>query len=65
MTPITVGFIYAASRQDYGWNQAHAVAARNIAQLEGAKLVDQEKVPETAEVEKVLESMINLDNCKV
>ena len=31
-----------------------AVAARNIAQLEGAKLVDQEKVPETAEVEKVM-----------
>src|SRR5262249_35238059 len=65
VTPITVGFIYAATRQDYGWNQAHAVAARKIAQLEGVKLVEQEKVPETAEVEKVMESMINLDNCKV
>lgn len=65
VTPITVGFIYAATRQDYGWNQAHAVAARKIAQLEGVKLLEQEKVPETAEVEKVMESMINLDNCKV
>jgi simple sugar transport system substrate-binding protein len=64
-TPITVGFIYAATRQDYGWNQAHAVAARKIAQIEGVKLVEQEKVPETAEVEKVMESMIRLDNCKV
>jgi simple sugar transport system substrate-binding protein len=33
--PITVGFIYAATRNDYGWNQAHAVAARRIAQLPG------------------------------
>jgi basic membrane protein A len=63
--PITVGFIYAATRQDYGWNQAHAVAAKKIAQLEGVKLVEQEKVPETAEVEKVMESMIQLDGCKV
>src|SRR5262245_2146727 len=63
--PITVGFIYAATRQDYGWNQAHAVAARKIAQLEGIKLVEQEKVPETTEVEKVMEGMIRLDNCKV
>jgi basic membrane protein A and related proteins len=65
VTPITVGFIYAATRQDFGWNQAHAVAARKIAQLEGVKLVEQEKVPETAEVEKVMEGMIKLDNCKV
>ena len=65
VNPITVGFIYAATRQDYGWNQAHAVAARKIAQLEGVKLVEQEKVPETAEVEKVMEGMIRLDGCKV
>ena len=24
---ITVGIIYVGSRQDYGWNQAHAVGA--------------------------------------
>ena len=38
VTPITVGFIYAATRQDYGWNQAHAVAARKIAQLKVSSL---------------------------
>jgi basic membrane protein A len=63
--PITVGFIYAATRNDYGWNQAHAVAARRIATLPGVKLVEQERVPETVQVERVMESMIQLDGAKV
>src|SRR5436305_11227260 len=63
--PITVGFIYAATRNDYGWNQAHAVAAKRIAQLPGVKLIEQERVPETVQVERVMESMIQLDGAKV
>jgi basic membrane protein A and related proteins len=63
--PITVGFIYAATRNDYGWNQAHAVAARRIGALPGVKLVEQERVPETVQVERVMESMIQLDGAKV
>ena len=63
--PITVGFIYAATRNDFGWNQAHAVAAKRIAQLPGVKLIEQERVPETVEVERVMESMIQLDGAKV
>jgi simple sugar transport system substrate-binding protein len=62
---VTVGFMYTGPRNDYGWNQAHAVAARRIAQMEGVKLIEQENVPETAEVEKVMESMIRLDGAKV
>jgi basic membrane protein A and related proteins len=62
---ITVGFIYAATRNDYGWNQAHAVAAKRIAELPGVKLIEQERVPETAEVTRVMESMIQLDGAKV
>ena len=62
---ITVGFIYAATRNDYGWNQAHAVAAQRIAKLPGVKLIEQERVPETAEVTRVMESMIQLDGAKV
>jgi simple sugar transport system substrate-binding protein len=62
---ITVGFIYAATRTDYGWNQAHAVAAQRIAKLPGVKLIEQERVPETAEVTRVMESMIQLDGAKV
>src|SRR5476649_514865 len=52
--PMTVGFLYTGVRQDYGWNQAHVVAARQIAKLDGVKLLEQENVPETAESEKVM-----------
>jgi basic membrane protein A and related proteins len=62
---ITVGFIYAATRNDYGWNQAHAVAAQRISELPGVSLIEQERVPETAEVTRVMESMIQLDGAKV
>ncbi|MBI2153030.1 MAG: BMP family ABC transporter substrate-binding protein [Candidatus Rokubacteria bacterium] len=63
--PITVGFIYVGPRNDYGWNQAHAVGAKKIARLEGVKLIEQENVPETVEVEKVMEGMIRQDGAKV
>lgn len=63
--PMTVGFIYAGSRNDYGWNQAQAIAAQKIVQLTGVKLVEQENVPETADVERVMESMIQLDGAKI
>jgi len=62
---MTVGFIYVGPKNDYGWNQAHAVAARKIAQLEGVKLIEQENVPETIEVEKVMEGMIRQDGAGV
>lgn len=63
--PITVGFIYVGPRQDFGWNQAHWDSAKKIAKMEGVKVVEQENVPETAEVEKVMQSMIQLDGAKV
>ena len=62
--PITAGFIYVGPRNDYGWNQAHAVAAKKIARLEGVKIVEQENVPETVEVEKVMEGMIQQDGAR-
>ena len=64
-TPITVGFIYTGPKQDFGWNQAHAVAADRIDAVEGVKVIHQENVAETVEVEKVMESMIQLDGAKV
>src|SRR6201993_4448849 len=57
----TVGFIYVGSRDDYGYNQAHAVAAAALKKMPGIKVVEEEKVPETDAVEKTMESMINLD----
>jgi len=57
----TVGFIYVGSRDDYGYNQAHAAGAAALKGMPGIKVVEEEKVPETDAVEKTMESMINLD----
>jgi basic membrane protein A len=62
---VTVGFIYVGPKNDYGWNQSHAVAAKKLAQLEGVKLIEQENVPETVEAEKVMEAMIRQDGAAV
>jgi basic membrane protein A and related proteins len=56
-----IGFIYVGSRDDYGYNQAHAQGAAALKKLAGIKVVEEEKVPETNAVEKTMESMINLD----
>ena len=58
---ITVGIIYVGSRADYGWNQAHAVAAKALKAVPGVKVVEEENVPETVAVRKTMESMINID----
>ena len=58
---ITVGIIYVGSRQDYGWNQAHAVGAKALKEIPGVKVVEEENVPETVAVQKTMESMINID----
>lgn len=57
----TIGFIYVGSRDDYGYNQAHAAGAAALKKIPGLKVVEEEKVPETDAVEKTIESMISLD----
>ena len=57
----TIGFIYVGSRDDYGYNQAHAQGAAALKKMPDIKVVEEEKVPETDAVEKTMESMINLD----
>ncbi|MBN9433356.1 MAG: BMP family ABC transporter substrate-binding protein [Bosea sp.] len=58
---LTIGIIYVGPRDDYGWNQAHAVAAKALAQVPGVKVVEEENVPETIAVAKTMESMVELD----
>src|SRR3954447_7568321 len=58
---LTVGFIYVGPRDDFGYNQAHAEAAALVRKMSGVKVVEEEKVPETLDVQKTMESMINLD----
>jgi basic membrane protein A len=58
---LVVGFIYVGPKDDYGYNQAHAEAAALLKKLPGVKIVEEEKVPETDDVSKTMESMIKLD----
>ena len=58
---LIVGIVYVGARDDFGWNQAHAVAIKSLKEVPGVKVVEEENVPETDAVSKSMESMINLD----
>jgi basic membrane protein A and related proteins len=58
---LVVGVIYVGPRDDYGYNQAQAQAAAAIKKLPGVTVVEQEKVPETTDVQKTMASMIEQD----
>lgn len=58
---LTVGIIYVGPRDDFGWNQAHAVAAQALKEVPGITVIEEENVPETIAVGKTMESMIELD----
>ncbi|HVW93872.1 MAG TPA: BMP family ABC transporter substrate-binding protein [Devosia sp.] len=62
---ITVGFIYVGSKDDYGYNQSHHEAAQVVAKIPGVTVVEEENVPETTDVVKTMESMINLDGASL
>ena len=58
--PITVGFIYVGTKDDYGYNQAHAEGAAAVKNIPGVKVLEVEKVAETKDCQQAMESMINL-----
>jgi basic membrane protein A len=58
---LVVGVIYVGPRDDYGYNQAQAQAAAAIKKMPGVTVVEQEKVPETTDVQKTMASMIEQD----
>lgn len=62
---LTVGFVYVGPKDDYGYNQAHAEGAKALSSMPGVKVREEEKVPETVDVQKTMESMINLDGAKL
>ena len=59
--PLTIGVIYVGARDDYGYNQAHAMAAAEIKKMPGVKVVEEENVPETSAVQKSMTGMISQD----
>ena len=62
---LAVGFIYVGPKDDYGYNQAHAEGAAAIKSMPGVTIIEEENVPETVDVQKTMESMINLDGASL
>jgi len=58
---LTIGFIYVGSKDDFGYNQSHAEGAAALKAMPGVKIVEEERVPESDDVEKTMQSMIELD----
>ena len=63
--PLVIGFIYVGAKDDYGYNQAHAEGAATLKSMPGVQVVEEEKVPETDDVEKTMQSMIELDGASL
>jgi basic membrane lipoprotein Med (substrate-binding protein (PBP1-ABC) superfamily) len=59
-TPVLViGAVYVGSVNDYGYNRSfHDALAQVAKDLPGVKLLEAENVPESAEVERIMEGMI-------
>jgi len=62
---VSIGIVYVGPRDDFGWNQAHAVAVKALKSLPGVKISEEENVPETDACSKAMESMINLDGANI
>jgi basic membrane lipoprotein Med (substrate-binding protein (PBP1-ABC) superfamily) len=56
---LTVGFIYAGPKDDCGYNYAHDRGRKAVeAALKDVEVLTAENIPEAAEVERVMEQMI-------
>jgi basic membrane protein A len=64
-TNVILGIVYVGPKDDFGWNQAHAVSVESLKALPGITVVEEENVPETDAVSKSMESMINLDGANL
>lgn len=63
--PLVVGFVYVGARDDFGYNQAHAEAARIIRSMPNVKVIEEENVPETSAVQQAMEAMIRQDGAEL
>ena len=62
---LVIGALYVGPKTDYGWNQAHAEGVAVLKKKPGISVVEEERVPETTEVQKSMESMVKLDGAKL
>jgi basic membrane protein A and related proteins len=63
--PITVGFVYVGSKDDYGYNESHADGAAAVKALPGVTVIEDEGVKETKDCQDAMESMINLQGASI
>lgn len=64
--PMVIGFIYVGPKDDFGWNQSHALGASGTKEkLSFVQLVEEESVPETSAAAESMRSMIDIDGAKV
>ena len=55
----TIGYIYVGPEKDYGYNTSHDLGRQFVEKnIAGNKTLHVENIPETAEVERVMERMI-------
>lgn len=62
---VTIGIVYVGAREDFGWNQAHAVAAQALKSVPGVRVLEEERVPETEACAQTMESIIKLDGASL
>jgi basic membrane protein A and related proteins len=62
---LTVGFISIGPRDDHGYSQAHAEGAAAVKRIPGVTVLEEEQVPDTADVQKTMRSMIEDDGVRV
>src|ERR1700709_1846111 len=62
---VILGIVYVGPKDDFGWNQAHAVSVGTLKALPGITEVEEENGPETDAVSKTTESMINIDGANL
>jgi basic membrane protein A len=63
--PLVIGFVYIGSKEDYGYNQAHALGAAAVRKMPGVIVKEEENVPDTMDAQKTMKSMIELNRVSV
>lgn len=63
--PVVMGFIYVGPKDDYGYNQAHALGKSGVSSLDWVKSVEEANVPENTSVEETMRNMIEQDGVTV
>src|SRR5437899_1704308 len=52
--PLVVGFVYVGTKDDYGYNQAHADGAAEVKKIPGVKVIQAESIKETKDCQSTM-----------